>query len=247
MSQIKELPFAALQFYATAPYPCSYLPGRQARSQVAAPSHLINTDTYSQLVEEGFRRSGLFTYRPHCDDCRACIPVRVSVNDFTPSRTQKRVLKRHQDLRPLVAKLAWSAEHYALYTRYQAARHPGGGMDEDNQAQYGQFLLASRVNTRLVEFRNEDGLLCMVSIIDVLEHGLSSVYTFYDPLLAGSLGTYSILWQIQQCRQLNLRWLYLGYWIEQSAKMTYKSNYAPLQYRYQGAWRDNPPDPAHSL
>jgi len=87
----------------------------------------------------------------------------------------------------------------------------------------------------------------MVSIIDVLEHGLSSVYTFYDPALAGSLGTYSILWQIQQCRQLNLQWLYLGYWIEQSAKMAYKSNYAPIQYRYQGTWRDNPPNLAHKL
>ena len=241
MSQIKELPFAALQFYATAPYACSYLPERQARSQVAAPSHLINSDTYSQLVDEGFRRSGLFTYRPHCDDCQACIPVRVDVNGFEPGRTQRRVLKRHQDLRPLVAKLAWSQEHYSLYTSYQAARHPGGGMDEDNQAQYGQFLLASRVNTRLVEFRDEDGKLCMVSIIDVLEQGLSSVYTFYDPALAGSLGTYSILWQIQQCRQLNLRWLYLGYWIEQSPKMAYKSNYMPSQYRYRGAWHDDPP------
>jgi arginine-tRNA-protein transferase len=208
---------------------------------VAAPGHLINTDTYSQLVDEGFRRSGLFTYRPHCDDCRSCIPVRVNVDDFKPNRTQQRALKRHQNLRPLVAKLAWSQEHYSLYTRYQAARHPGGGMDEDNHTQYGQFLLASRVNTRLVEFRNEDGRLCIVSIIDVLEQGLSSVYTFYDPDLAGSLGTYSILWQIQQCKQLNLRWLYLGYWIEQSPKMAYKSKYMPAQYRYRGAWWDHPP------
>jgi leucyl-tRNA---protein transferase len=243
MSQVKELPFAALQFYATAPYPCSYLPGRQARSQVAAPGHLINADTYSQLVDEGFRRSGLFTYRPHCDDCRSCIPVRVDTEAFEATRTQKRIFKRHQNLRPLVAKLAWSQEHYTLYTSYQAARHSGGGMDEDNQAQYGQFLLASRVNTRLVEFRDEDGHLCMVSIIDVLEQGLSSVYTFYDPTLAGSLGTYSILWQIQQCRQLNLKWLYLGYWIEQSAKMAYKSNFTPAQYRYHGMWQQQPPQP----
>ena len=114
MSQVKELPFAALQFYATAPYPCSYLPGRQARSQVAAPGHLINADTYSQLVDEGFRRSGLFTYRPHCDDCRSCIPVRVDTEAFEATRTQKRIFKRHQNLRPLVAKLAWSQEHYTL-------------------------------------------------------------------------------------------------------------------------------------
>jgi len=237
MSQIKELPFATLQFYATAPYPCSYLPGRLARSQVAAPGHLIHSDAYSHLIDQGFRRSGLFTYRPHCDDCKACIPVRVNVEQFAPNRTQKRVLKRHQDLRPLVAELAWSEEHYALYTRYQARRHPNGGMDDDSRQQYGEFLLASRVNTRLVEFRDQDGTLKMVSIIDVLEQGLSSVYTFYDPEATGSLGTYGILWQINQCRQLKLPWLYLGYWIEHSEKMAYKAFFKPAQYRYDGRWQ----------
>jgi arginyl-tRNA--protein-N-Asp/Glu arginylyltransferase len=237
MSQIKELPFATLQFYATAPYPCSYLPGRQARSQVAAPGHLIHSDTYSQLIDQGFRRSGLFTYRPHCDECKACIPVRVNVELFEPNRTQKRVLKRHQDLRPLVAELTWSEEHYALYTRYQARRHPNGGMDDDNRQQYGEFLLASRVNTRLVEFRDQDGTLLMVSIIDVLEQGLSSVYTFYEPEAAGSLGIYGILWQINQCRQLKLPWLYLGYWIEKSEKMAYKALFKPAEYRYDGQWQ----------
>ena len=123
----------------------------------------------------------------------------------------------------------------------RAGLDDGGGMDEDNQAQYGQFLLASRVNTRLVEFRDEDGRLCMVSIIDVLEQGLSSVYTFFDPELAGSLGTYGILWQIQQCRQLKLQWLYLGYWIEKSVKMAYKSKFKPAEYRFRGAWHQQPP------
>jgi arginine-tRNA-protein transferase len=237
MSQIKELPFATLQFYATAPYPCSYLPGKQARSQVAAPGNLIHSDTYSQLIDQGFRRSGLFTYRPHCDDCKACTPVRVNVEQFVPTRTQKRVLKRHKDLRPLVAELAWSEEHFALYQRYQAQRHPQGGMDDDSRQQYGEFLLASRVNTRLVEFRDQDGTLQMVSIIDVLEQGLSSVYTFYAPETPGSLGTYGILWQINQCRQLNLSWLYLGYWIENSEKMAYKALFKPAEYRLDGQWQ----------
>ncbi len=237
MSQIKELPFATLQFYATAPYPCSYLPGRQARSQVAAPGNLIHSDTYSQLIDQGFRRSGLFTYRPHCDGCKACTPVRINVEQFTPSRTQQRVLKRHKDLRPLVAELAWSEEHYALYTRYQARRHPQGGMDEDSRQQYGEFLLASRVNTRLVEFRDQEGTLLMVSIIDMLEQGLSSVYTFYEPEARGSLGTYGILWQINQCRQLELPWLFLGYWIENSEKMAYKALFKPAEYRLDGHWQ----------
>ena len=243
MSKLKELPFSTLQFYATAPYPCSYLPGKEARSQVAAPGHLIQAHTYSLLVDEGFRRSGLFTYRPHCDDCQACIPVRIEVEKFSPSRTQMRSFKRHQNLRPLVGELAWSEEHFKLYSRYQSLRHPGAGMDEDSRTQYSQFLLASRVNTRLVEFRDEDGALQMVSIIDILEQGLSSVYTFYDPAIQGSLGTYGILWQINQCRQLKLPWLYLGYWIANSQKMAYKSRFTPAQYRWNGQWRDDAPAP----
>lgn len=237
MSQIKELPFAALQFYATAQYPCSYLPDRQARSQVAAPGHLIHADAYSQLIDQGFRRSGLFTYRPYCHECNACIPTRVDVEQFKPSRTQARTLKRHKDLRPLVAELTWSEEHYALYARYQQSRHPSASVDEDGRQQYSEFLLASRVNTRLVEFRDQEGKLHMVSIIDVLDQGLSSVYTFYDPDIPGSLGTYGILWQINQCRQLKLRWLYLGYWIKESEKMAYKALFKPAEHLMNGKWQ----------
>ncbi|KAA0890044.1 arginyltransferase [Pusillimonas sp. ANT_WB101] len=238
MTTLNEPGLQTLQFYATAVYPCSYIPGREARSQVAAPTHLINAELYSKLVEQGFRRSGLFTYRPHCDHCNACVPVRIDVARFHPKRNQRKSWNHHSDLVPRDLPLHWNDEHFALYEHYQHARHAGAGMDEDSRAQYTQFLLTSRVSSRLIEFRQPTGELKMVSIVDILDTGLSSVYTFFDPEAAGSLGTYGILWQIDRCRAMGLPWLYLGYWIQQSRKMMYKSRFQPYQLLYDGRWQD---------
>ena len=240
MTLLRDIPLSTLQFYLTAPYPCSYLPEQSARSQVATPSFLIDASVYSELVQRGFRRSGTFTYRPRCDICHACVPVRIDVAEFSPDRTQRRALRRHGNLKASLHALEDTEEYFDLYQRYQAARHLEGEAEQDSREQYRNFLLQSHVDSVLAEFR-EDGILRMVSIIDVLRDGLSSVYTFYEPdVTQASYGTYNVLWQVDLCRRLNLPYLYLGYWIKQSRKMAYKTNFKPLQGLVQGVWQTLP-------
>lgn len=243
MSLLNDTPPATLHFYLTAPYPCSYLPDLAARSQVVAATQPITAPTYSALVQHGFRRSGTYVYRPRCDTCQACIPLRVVAAEFQASRSQRRSWAKHDELQVTLHELHDRPEYYALYQRYQQARHKNGGMDNDDHDAYQSFLLDSHVNTVLAEFRqpcadHPAGVLRMVSVIDILNDGLSSVYTFFEPDLPGSsFGVYNVLWQIELCRQLQLDYVYLGYWIQASRKMSYKTQYRPAQGCYNGTWQ----------
>lgn len=236
MTLLTELPIQRLQFYLTAPYQCSYLPDQSARSQVASPSVLIDDAVFGELARQGFRRSGHYVYRPRCDRCSACRPVRVRVDAFLPKRSQRRCQKHNADIACFWRPLEFHETHYRLYRRYQSERHAGGGMDSDDREQYRSFVLASHVDSALAEFQI-DGRVVMVSLVDRLIDGLSAVYSFFDPDLARrSLGVYNVLNLIRLAREFGLPYLYLGYWIKESTKMAYKSEYQPLEVLVDGAW-----------
>ena len=230
-------PLRHLRFFQTPDYECNYLPGRDAGTVFVDPAADLGGHLYSQLTLVGFRRSGRFLYRPRCRFCDACVPLRLPTRDFAPNRSQRRIWRANKDLVARIRGGAFNKEHFALYKRYQRLRHPGGGMDDSSPRQYLNFLRCGWANTRFVEFRLRGELLA-VSVIDFLRHGLSAIYTFYDPRREKrGLGTFCILWQVETARRLGLRWVYLGYWIEGSVKMRYKNRFKPYEVLTDGMWR----------
>lgn len=224
------------EIFLSMPHACSYLPGRTATSLFLDPRQPLDSRQYAGFMRLGFRRSGDLIYRPHCRECTACIPVRVPVDEFVPNRGQRRVWKRNQDLNVIARPPAYQSEHFALYQRYQAQRHPGGGMDDPDPQKYMNFLGSKHINTVFYEFRRNHELLA-VAVTDLLPDGLSAVYTFFAPEeKQRGLGVYALLWQIEHARERGLPWLYLGYWIRECAKMSYKSQYRPLEAFIQGRW-----------
>ncbi len=229
-----------LQFYVTTPYKCGYLPDKLAQSLIAAPHHLVDAHVYSGLIQQGFRRSGKFAYRPHCENCSACIPVRVVLSEFASTRSQKRAYKQHADLSACVMPVQYKEAHFALYASYQKSRHfddDSLNNAPDDTEQYRQFLCQSNVESLMVEFRDTKNQIKIVSVIDVVRDGVSAVYTFYDTTEAKtSYGTYSIMWLAEWTKNLGLPYLYLGYWIQESQKMSYKQAFKPQQKLADGAW-----------
>jgi arginyl-tRNA--protein-N-Asp/Glu arginylyltransferase len=225
------------EMFLSMPHPCSYLPGRVATSLFVDPRAPLESTTYATYMRLGFRRSGDLVYRPHCRDCQACIPVRVPVNLFQPSRSQKRILARNSDVKVTAHAPAHDPEHFSLYLRYQKSRHAGGGMDDPDPQKYTSFLLSRHVHTVFYEMRAR-GRLLGVAVVDHIPDGLSAVYTFFDPLeKRRGLGVFAVLWQIEHAQQLGLQWVYLGYLIRECAKMSYKENYQPLEAYLDGRWR----------
>ncbi len=241
MSLPNEQPLHKLQFYVTTSYKCGYLPNKLAQSLIASPQHLIDTKIYSGLIQQGFRRSGKFAYRPHCENCRACIAVRLVLGDFAPTRSQKRAYKRHADLTARILPLHFNQQHYALYASYQSQRHldETSAETKDDAEQYRQFLCQSNVESLMIEFTDASNQIKIVSVVDIVQGGVSAVYTFYDALeTKSSFGIYSIMWLVEWTKSLNLAYLYLGYWIQDSPKMAYKKNFKPQQKLIDGEWFD---------
>ena len=231
------------QFFLTPVHPCSYLARENAQTLFFDPRRTVTPNIYQQLTDQGFRRSGSHLYRPHCGSCKACIPTRVPVADFTPSRNQKRTIKRNQDLTLKVEEATFSRRHYHLYERYISLRHAEGDMYPASEDQYRSFLLSPWSNSMFLSLYDGDRLLS-VAVTDRQPHGLSAIYTFFEPNEdKRSLGSLSILNQIEVTRQLGLPYLYLGYWIEECDKMSYKTQYQPMEAYVQGSWIPLKPNP----
>jgi arginine-tRNA-protein transferase len=217
-------------------HPCGYLETKIAQSLFVHPSYSITTSTYAHLLEQGFRRSGEEVYAPHCSHCSACIPARLPLKKFKPSKSQRRCMRKNIETRVNIKPAIFEQAHYDMYLRYQAIRHPEGSMINTSPENYFSFLSSSWCNTQFVEFsiHNE---LAGIAIIDQFDEAWSAVYTFFEPKFSDySLGVYAILWQIQQANLQQKEYLYLGFWLKDCPKMSYKTCYQPIQLLIDKQW-----------
>lgn len=237
-----------IALYVTPDHDCAYLPENRAKTLFLDPYARPDPTLYQQLLDRGFRRSGDHIYRPNCPACRACVPVRIPVEEFRPRRSQRRCLQRNADRVEVIFKPpAYNPTHYRLYLHYTGERHKEGGMADADEARYLEFLTARCCTTLFVEFRRQRQLMA-VAVTDILPNALSAVYTFFEPALSRfSPGVLSILWQIDEARRRGLKHLYLGYWIANSGKMRYKEQYRPLEAWNGYEWRRFERDESISL
>lgn len=225
-----------LKVYTTYPHTCSYLEDQEATTLFVDPRQSVDKGLYSKLSVLGFRRSGTHIYRPHCSTCNACVPARLPVARFQPRRGQRRILRRNADLRVTRSDDIRDDEAFDLYHRYICLRHADGDMYPPDREQYETFLNEVWGCTHYYRFYDRDRLVA-IAVLDVLDDGLSAIYTFFEPgEERRSLGAFAILWQVERARKLGLEFVYLGYWIKGCRKMSYKSEYRPLEVYLNGRW-----------
>jgi len=228
----------SIPLFLTDQSPCSYLDKKNSQSAFVHPSFSLTTTIYSQLIDQGFRRSGNEVYTPHCPNCSSCIATRLIAKQFTPTKSQNRCIKRNQKTTVIIKPAKFEQAHYDMYMRYQQHKHTDGGMADSSKEDYINFLSSNWCTTLFVEFSIENEL-AGVAIVDLLDDALSAVYTFFEPRFSKySLGTYAVLWQIQHAKELDLNYVYLGFWVEDCAKMSYKTKYQPIQGFVANTWQE---------
>jgi len=234
----RDIPGAVpLHFYRTATMPCPYVPGRIERKLVTELVGLNGAAFYNELSRGGFRRSHHLAYRPACAGCAACVPVRIVAPDFAPGRSLRRVAARNADIAVRVAEPKATVEQFRVFARYQHSRHHESEMASMTYGDYRAMIEDSPVTTRLVELRHPDGRILGGCLVDLLDDGLSAVYSFYDPSdQRRSLGTYLILALIEETLRRQKPYVYLGYWIAESPKMAYKARFRPLEALSARGW-----------
>jgi|TARA_R110002049_G_scaffold15383_6_gene62983 arginine-tRNA-protein transferase len=225
-----------LLFFTTPEQKCGYLPDQLSTTLFVDPKAIISKEHYSSLSDLGFRRSGKHFYRPYCENCHACTPIRVNAHLFTPTKSQKRILKKNSEIKIQILSADFHEDHYLLYEKYMHSRHTDGDMYPPSRSQYRSFLVDGHSCTQFIEF-SLDGHLCAIAVCDQLDDGLSAIYTFFDPDYSSlSLGKHAILWQIEEAKKRNLKYLYLGYFIKNCRKMAYKNQYSPFEARINNQW-----------
>ncbi len=233
-----QAPKTPLTFYRTGPMPCPYLGGRIERNLFTELHGPQAQGLHDQLAQAGFRRSHHIVYRPACPGCNGCVPVRIPVPSFVMSRSQRRVWSRNSNLLVSAGPAQATDEHFELFTRYQNARHSGGEMATMSFSDFRAMIEDSVVETDLVSIRDADGRLIGACLTDRLSTGYSAVYSYFEPdEESRSLGTYCVLWLLDRAQRADLQHLYLGYWIAECAKMTYKSRFQPVEHLGLDGWK----------
>ncbi|HEX3499996.1 MAG TPA: arginyltransferase [Stellaceae bacterium] len=225
-------------FYRTSTLPCPYLPAQSERKLITELAGRDARGLYDDLCRAGFRRSHHLAYRPSCAGCNACVPVRIAVERFEDGRSSRRIRKANADLVGAPVGLRATAEQYRLFARYERSRHADSEMAAMTFGDYRAMIEDSSIETRLIEFRDADRTLLGGCLIDVVDDGYSAVYSFFEPsLMRRSLGTFMVLWLIDDARAETLPYIYLGYWIAESEKMSYKTRFRPLEALSENGWQ----------